>query len=165
MEVCGVEQSRARKFLSHQGHTGGVADLLPFDNKNGFSGLDVATRRLQSLLLERGMLCSKSHPCSVKSVSNHSLQVCLPELSGPGGTMCQATPIPYPAEGPFLLKACSKRSRQRCFRFDLNAIMEYFATPWQRSGRMVPMCARYERSIRPAPRKNTMASSLRAQRA
>ena len=124
--VCGVEQSRARKFLSHRGHTGGVADLLPLDNKKGFSGLDVATRRLQSLLLERGTLCSKSHPCSVKSVSNHRFQVCLPELSGPGGTMCQASPIPHPAEGSFLLKACSRRSRQRCFRFDLNAIMQYF---------------------------------------
>ena len=123
--VCGVEQSRARKFLSHRGHTGGVADLLPLDNKKGFSGLDVATRRLQSLLLERGTLCSKSHPCSVKSVSNHRFQVCLPELSGPGGTMCQASPIPHPAEGSFLLKACSRRSRQRCFRFDLNAIMQY----------------------------------------
>jgi len=125
MAVCGVEQSRARKFLSHRGHTGGVADLMPIDNKRGFSGLDEATRRLRSLLHERGTLCAKAHPCSVKSVNNHTLQVCLPKPPVPGGTLCQSSPIPSPDEGSFLLKACSRGSGQRCFRFDLHAIMEY----------------------------------------
>ena len=55
------------------------------------------------------------------------MQVCLPRLpAGGGGTLCQASPTGPSTKGWFLVKACSRGARRRCFTFDTHAIMHYY---------------------------------------
>ena len=125
--VCATEQRRAMQYTSHHGYAGVATKLEPFENNPTDHNRDAIMHRLRSLLRSRGTLCSASFPCSVTPApggDNHTLQICLPGLSAGGGTFCQSSPM-----GPsswFLIKACARGARSRCFTFDTRAITHYY---------------------------------------
>ena len=128
--VCATERQRAVQYMSHRGYAGEATKLVPFENRRVDRNRDAIMHRLRSVLRSRGTLCSTSFPCTVAPAPggrNHTLQVCLPRLpAGGGGTLCQASPTGPSTKGWFLVKACSRGARRRCFTFDTHAIMHYY---------------------------------------
>ena len=127
--VCATERQRALQYISDRGYAGEATQFVPFENRRVDRNRDAIMHRLRSLLRSRGTLCSTPFPCTVAPAPggrNHTLQVCLPRLPEGGGTFCQASPMQPPSKGWFLIKACARGARRRCFTFDTRAIMRYY---------------------------------------
>ena len=127
--VCATERQRALQYISDRGYSGDSTQFVPFENRRIDRNRDAIMHRLRSLLRSRGTLCSTLFPCTVAPAPggrNHTLQVCLPRLPEGGGTFCQASPMQPPSKGWFLIKACARGARRRCFTFDTRAIMRYY---------------------------------------
>lgn len=137
--VCETERRRAHEYVERHRRRGDAAKLMPFENRQIERNLDAIMHRLRTLLRARGTLCSQSQPCTVGPApdgKNRTVYVCLPRLSAPGGTLCQASPMVPPAKGWFLIKACARGTDRRCYAFDTQSITLLYAELRHTMGRI-----------------------------